>query len=185
MIRFTTVAVVIALGLLLVVSLPHEGLAQGPSNRGIGLAVTFPLPLLPPATETATVFLDLLAQAEISPNLVSRLEARFFIHFLTGFRTDLTSARASLLVLFTPSPAVFYIGGGAGVFPIQGVPAGNADGLMLSVFARTGIEVQVAPLGLFLDLSYEVMPQPFADIAAAGVLVASALQISVGTIVHF
>jgi len=152
------------------------------SERGIGLAVTFPLPA---GVTTATVMLDLIAQGQLSQDLVNRLEVRFFFHFLSAFRADLTSLRESLLITFTSSPAIFYIGGGIGVFPIQGVPVGTADGFLFSLFARTGIEVQVAPLGLFLDVSYEPMPQPFADISAAGSLVTSAVQLSVGALIHF
>jgi len=176
----------IMLAIMALSALPTLG--QGPigvPQRGMGLAVTFPLGLLPAGSTTATVLLDLIAQGQLSPDVVHRLELRFFFHFLSGFRTDLTALRGSLLVNFTPSPAIFYAGGGLGVFPIQGVPAGTADGLLFSLFVRTGIEVQVAPLGLFLDVSYETMPQPFADISAAGTLVAWAVQLSVGALIHF
>jgi hypothetical protein len=176
------------IGLTVVALFALPALAQEPvaiPQRGMGLAVTFPLALLPAGTTPATVLLDLIAQGQLSQDVVHRLELRFFFHFLTGFRTDLTALRGSLLVNFTPSPAIFYTGGGVGVFPIQGVPAGTADGLLFSLFVRTGIEVQVAPLGLFLDVSYETMPQPFTDISAAGTLVASAIQLSVGALIHF
>jgi len=152
------------------------------SQRGIGMAVTFPLPI---GVTTATVLLDLIVQGQLSPDIVNRLEVRFFFHFLSAFRADLTSLRESLLITFTSAPAVFYIGGGVGVFPIQSVPPGAADGFLFSLFARTGIEVQVAPLGLFLDVSYEPMPQPFADISTAGSLVTSAIELSVGALIHF
>lgn len=158
-----------------------------PIQRGIGIAVTFPFAFLPvvPATSTATFFLDILAQGQISNEVVHRLELRFFFD-TSGFRTNLTALRESLLVLFTPSPAVFYIGGGAGVFPIR-VPGVPSEGFLLSLLLRTGVEVQVFPLGLFLDISYEAMPQPFSDIAGGAFTPASisALELSFGALIHF
>ncbi len=158
-------------------------------SRGIGLAVSFPLPLLPagpPAASTATVFLDLIAQGQVSSEVLHRVELRLFFS-TTGFRTDLTSLRESLLITFTPSPAVFYIGGGWGIFPVEFVAAGSA-GFLFATFLRTGVEVQVFPIGLFLDVSYGVMPQPFLDVqtpAPNATLVPSVLELSVGALIHF
>jgi hypothetical protein len=153
--------------------------------RGIGIAVSFPLPSLPAPATTATIFLDTFFQGSISSSLVSRTDVRFFFHFLSGFRLNLTSIRESIMVVFSPAPVVFSIGGGLGVFPIQGTPVGTSDGLLLSFHARANLEIQVASLGLFLDATYETLPQPFADIHAAGTLIASALEFSVGAVFHF
>jgi len=172
-----------------VVSLSPITAQSQPINpqRGIGIAITFPFPFLPtaPLTTSATFFLHLIAQGQFSQELAHRLELRFFFDSL-GFNAPLTSIRESLLVLFTPPPAIFYVGAGAGVFPIR-VPAVPSDGLLFSLLIRTGVEVQVAPLGLFLDISYEIMPQPFADIAGGTFTPAtiSALQLTFGALIHF
>jgi hypothetical protein len=174
--------------LMLLFSSPIVAQAQiGNPQRGIGISITFPFPFLPtaPATTSATFFLNLLAQGQISQELAHRLELRFFFD-AAGFQTSLTSVRESLLVLFTPAPAVFYIGGGAGTYPIR-VPAVPSDGFLLSLLLRTGVEVQVFPLGLFLDIAYETMPQPFVDIAGGtftpGTI--SALELTFGALIHF
>ena len=145
------------------------------------------LPVGPPAVTSATVFLDLLAQGAISSEIFYRTELRFFVSLLSGLRTDLTSLRESLLIAFTPSPAIFYIGAGIGVFPVE-VGAAPSGGFLFSPLIRTGIEVQVAPIGLFLDVVYETMPQPVLDIqdpTPNASLVASALELSVGVLIHF
>ena len=156
-------------------------------QRGIGLSISFPFAFLPtvPLTTSSTFFLNLIAQGQLNRELVHQLELRFFFD-ATGFQTTLTSLRESVLVLFSSSPAVFYIGSGVGVFPIR-VPAVPSDGLLLSILVRTGFEVQVASFGLFLDVSYESMPQPFADIAGGTFSPAtlSALLLSFGVLIHF
>ena len=171
------------------VDLFQAGPPPGLPTRGIGLSVSFPLVFLPagpPAVTSATVFLDLIAQGDLAGDLFHRTELRFFVSLLSGLRTDLTSLRESLLIAFTPSPAIFYIGGGLGVFPVE-VGAAPSGGFLLSTLIRAGIEVQVAPIGLFLDVVYETMPQPVGDIQAAGAagLVASAVELSVGVLSHF
>ncbi len=153
--------------------------------RGLGIAVTFPLPSLPAPSSTATIFVDTFFQGEISPSLIHKLDVRFFFHFLSGFRFDLTSVRESIMVVFSSAPVIFSLGGGLGVLPLQGVPVGTSDGFLLAFHARANLEVQVSSLGLFLDVTYETLPQPFADITAAGSLVASVIGISVGAIIHF
>ncbi len=182
------IVALIGLSILLVSTAPATAQAQLVNpQRGIGLSVTFPFGFLPtvPLTNTATFFLNLLAQGQISGELVYQTELRFFIDAL-GFQTALTSIRESVLILFTPSPASFYIGAGLGAFPIR-VPAVPSDGFLLSFLIRTGVEVQVFPLGLFLDITYETMPQPFADIAGGTFTPAtiSALQLSFGALIHF
>lgn len=163
--------------------------AGGPSGlppRGVGLSVSFPLVLLPagpPPVTSATVFLDLIAQGDLAGDLFYRTELRFFVSLSSGLRTDLTSLRQSFLIVFTPSPAIFYVGGGLGVFPVEVLSVPSA-GFLFSTLIRTGIEVQVAPIGLFLDVVYETMPQPVADIQIQD-LVASALELSVGMLIHF
>lgn len=172
----------------------QEAFDLGLPARGLGLSVSFPLVLLPtgpPAASSATVFLDLIAQGDLAGDLFYRTELRIFFSLASGLRTDLTSLRESLLIAFTPSPAIFYVGGGIGVFPIEFVTTGAA-GFLFSTLVRTGIEVQVAPIGLFLDVVYETMPQPFLDIqdpthptTPNATLVASALELSVGVLIHF
>lgn len=156
-------------------------------QRGIGIAITFPFPFLPtvPVTNSAMFFLHVLAQGQFSQELAHQLELRFFFDS-TGFQAALTSVRESLLVLFTPPPAVFYLGAGAGVFPVR-IPIVPSDGLLFSMLVRAGVEVQVAILGLFLDISYEMMPQPFADIAGGTFTPAtiSTLQLTFGALIHF
>lgn len=158
------------------------------AHRAFGIDVSFPFALLPTGSTSGMLFLDLLAQGDISNVAFSRTELRFFFDS-TGFQTTLTTLRESLLFALTPSPAVLYAGGGVGAFPIRADgPGGGKDGFLLSLFARTGVEVQVAPLGLFLDLSYEVMPQPFVDLDGGAPLspgTVSALELSFGALFHF
>ncbi len=188
--RYPRILFIVAVGALIAASptIPLEAQPLGGTpQRGIGIAVTFPFAFLPttPATTTAMFFLDVLAQGQFNDNLAHRLELRFFFD-TAGFQTSLTSLRESVLVLFTPSPAIFYIGGGAGVFSVR-VPAVPASGLLLALLLRTGVEVQVFPLGLFLDISFETMPQPFADIAGGtfSPQAISVLQLSFGALIHF
>ena len=170
----------------------QEGFDTGLPPRGFGLSVSFPLVLLPtgpPAATSATAFLDLIAQGALSGDVIHRTELRFFFSLASGLRTDLTSLRESFLIAFTPSPAIFYVGGGLGVFPVE-FPGGPPlpAGFLFSTLIRAGIEVQVAPIGLFLDVLYETMPQPLLDIqtpAPNASLVASALELSVGVLIHF
>jgi len=153
--------------------------------RGLGIAVTFPLPSLPIPASTASLFVDAFFQGQLSPSLIHKLDVRFFFHFLSGLRFDLTSIRESIMVVFTSAPVIFSVGGGLGAFPIQGIPVGTADGFMLSFNGRANLEVQVASLGLFIDVAYVTLPQPFADIVTAGSLIASSIEFSVGAIFHF
>lgn len=158
--------------------------AGGISYRGIGLSVAFPFALLPAGSTSAMLFLDLFAQGDLGEHLFHRTEIRFFFD-ATGFQTTLTSVQESVLIAFTPPPAIFYVGGGLGAFPIR--VTGGEDGFLLSLQFKTGIEVQVAPLGLFLDLAYETMPQPFADIDGGTFSPAtiSALELGFGAMIHF
>lgn len=153
--------------------------------RGIGLAITFPISSLPAPASTSTLFFDLFFQGSLSEHLIHRTDVRFYLDFLSGFRFDLTSVRQSILVAFTGPTVVFAVGGGIGLFPIQGVPSGTADGFLLSLHAKTNLEIRVGFVGLFLDFTYEPMPQPFADIVAAGSLVTSSSQFSIGAVFHF
>ena len=152
-------------------------------QRGFGLSVGFPFAMLPANSGTGMLFLNLFAQGDISQSAFHRTEVRFFFG-TSGFQPGLTSVRESLLVAFTPPPAVLYFGGGAGTFPIQSFAGGGGSGLLLSLFARMGVEVQVAPLGLFLDLVYETMPQPFIDIEN-GLTPVNNLELSFGAVFHF
>ncbi|OGF53182.1 MAG: hypothetical protein A2Z21_04875 [Candidatus Fraserbacteria bacterium RBG_16_55_9] len=177
-------------GLFTVVLFSSPAVAQDEffnPQRGIGLSISFPFAFLPavPLTTSSTFFLNLVAQGQLNQQLVNQLELRFFFDSL-GFQTALTSLRESMLVLFSSSPAVFYLGSGIGAFPIR-VPAVPSDGLLLSFLLRAGFEVQVASFGLFLDVSYETMPQPFADIAGGTFSPAtiSALLLSFGVLIHF
>lgn len=153
--------------------------------RGLGFAVSFPLAALPAPASTSTIFVDTFFQGALSGDLISRTDVRFFFNFLSGFRLDLTSVRQSFLVNFTGAPVVFAVGGGFGVYPIQGIPAGTADGFLFSLHARTILEIQIGFFGIFLGMTYEPMPQPFADIVAAGSLIASSFEFSIGSAFHF
>lgn len=152
-------------------------------QRGFGVSVGFPFAMLPANSGTAMLFLNLFAQGDIGQSAFHRTEVRFFFG-TSGFQPSLTSVRESLLVAFTPPPAVLYFGGGAGTFPIQSFAGGGGQGLLMSLFARMGVEVQVAPLGLFLDLVYETMPQPFVDIEN-GLTPINNLELSFGAVFHF
>lgn len=162
--------------------------AVGTPQRAIGVSVTFPFAILPAGSTTGMLFLDLIAQGQLGADAFHRTDLRFFFDS-TGFVTTLTSVRESFLFTLTPSPAILYIGAGVGAFPVRATgPGGGTDGFLLSLLARTGVEVQVAPLGLFLDLSYETMPQPFVDIHGGAPLApgtVSALELSFGALFHF
>lgn len=162
---------------------PTKGCPSTIGHRGFGLSVGFPFAMLPPDSGTAMLFLNLFAQGDLGENVFHRTEVRFFFG-TSGFQPSLTSVRESLLVAFTPPPAVLYVGGGAGTFPIESFANNGGQGFLLSLFARMGIEVQVAPLGLFLDLSYETMPQPFVDIEN-GLPPISNLELGFGAVFHF
>lgn len=153
-------------------------------HRGFGLSVSFPFPLTPPATSTGMLFLNLFGQGNLTSNIFHRTEVRFPFT-VSGFRADLISVRESLLVGFTPPPAILYFGSGVGTFPIIVNTVDGESGFLLSLLARMGIEVQVAPLGLFLDVVYATMPQPFLDIATGGVTPISNLELSFGAVFHF
>lgn len=152
-------------------------------QRGFGISVGFPFAMLPANSGTAMLFLNLFAQGDIAQSAFHRTEVRFFFG-TTGFQPGLTSVRESLLFTFTPPPAVLYFGGGAGTFPIQSFASGGGQGFLMSLLARMGVEVQVAPLGLFLDLVYETMPQPFIDIEN-GLTPINNLELSFGAVFHF
>lgn len=153
--------------------------------RGIGFNLSFPLATLPAPASTSTIFFETLFQGPLSGDVFYRTDLRFFFDFLTGFRLDLTSVRQSFLVKFTGPPVVFAVGGGLGVYPIQGIPAGTADGFLYALHARTLLEIQIGWFGIALGIVYEPMPQPFADIVAAGSLVTSSFEFSIGAIFHF
>jgi len=152
-------------------------------QRGFGVAVGFPFAMLPANSGTGMLFLNLFAQGDIAQRSFHRTEVRFFFG-TSGFQPSLTSVRESLLFAFTPPPAVLYFGGGVGTFPIQSFAGGGGQGFLTSIFARMGVEVQVAPLGLFLDLVYGSMPQPFVDIEN-GLTPINNLELSFGAVFHF
>ncbi len=152
-------------------------------HRGFGLAVSFPFVMSPASTTPPILFVNLFAQGDLSRNVFHRTELRLPFFSAFGLDPSLIAVRQSLLYAFTPPPVVVYMGSGAGTFPI--LDNGNT-GFQFSLLARMGVEVQVAPLGLFLDLAYGTVPVPWKHVnngnPAAPI---NNLELSFGAVFHF
>jgi len=155
----------------------------GLGNQAFGLSVSFPFANLPANTATSILFVNLFAQGDLTQNVFHRTEVRLPFFAVFGLDPSLISVRESLLYAFTPAPVVFYVGSGASTIPIA--TNGNS-GFQFSLLARLGVEVQVAPLGLFLDLTYGTVPVPWKHVNNGNPATAiNNLELSFGAAFHF
>ncbi len=153
------------------------------SNQAFGLSVSFPFANLPPNTATSLLFVNLFAQGDLTRDVFHRTEVRLPFFPVFGLDPTLISVRQSLLYAFTTAPVIFYVGSGASTLPIS--TNGNS-GFQFSLLARMGVEVQVAPLGLFLDLTYGTVPVPWKHVNNGNPATAiNNLELSFGAAFHF